>query len=117
VLLDQYPPIKINRKSGDESFEIDGQTLPFNLLEFWQWSSSDLVGNALRGVLAEYIVASALGCDAGTRTEWDAHDLVTKDGIKVEVKSAAYGALEFASKQARSSLIVDLTPRQELVCI
>jgi hypothetical protein len=90
VLLDQYPQINVTRKTGEESFEVDGKSLPCNLLGFWQWSSSDLTGNALRGVLAEYIVATALGCDRGTRTEWDAYDLVTEEGIRVEVKSAAH---------------------------
>jgi len=61
------------------------------LLGFWQWSRSDLVSNATRGVLAEYIVAKALGIDTGgVRGEWEAHDFTTNAGVKIEVKSAAY---------------------------
>ena len=30
-----------------------------NLLSFWRWACSDLVGNVMRGVLAEYIVGSS----------------------------------------------------------
>lgn len=82
--------MEVTRKTGKEPFEIGGETLPFNLLHFWQWSSSDLVGNALRGLLAEYVVATALGCATGVRVEWDAFDLETPEGTKVEVKSAAY---------------------------
>jgi hypothetical protein len=41
-------------------------------------------------VLAEYIVAKALDIDNKVRIEWDAYDLKTEDGIKIEVKSAAY---------------------------
>ncbi|WP_261770178.1 MULTISPECIES: hypothetical protein [unclassified Rhodococcus (in: high G+C Gram-positive bacteria)] len=49
------------------------------------------MGNAQRGVLAEYIVGLALGCVAnGVRVEWDASDLVTEGGVRVEVKSSAY---------------------------
>jgi hypothetical protein len=48
------------------------------------------VSNATRGILAEYIVATALGLSDGLREEWDAYDLKTKDDIKIEVKSAAY---------------------------
>jgi hypothetical protein len=46
----------------------------------------------MRGVLAEYIVALAMGIDTeeGVRREWDAYGLVLGDGTKVEVKSAAY---------------------------
>ncbi len=78
------------RKSGKEPFHIDGQNLNHDLLSFWQWSSSEILGNALRGVLAEYIVSIDIGCDGQVREEWDAYDLVTPEGIKVEVKSASY---------------------------
>lgn len=57
---------------------------------FWRWACSDFLSNALRGVLAEYIVGKALDCVNERRLEWDAYDLVTADGIKIEVKSAAY---------------------------
>ncbi len=82
--------LNITQKSGSESFVVDGNSLDQNLVSFWQWSSSDLVGNALRGVLAEYIVAMAIGQTGGTRQEWDAYDLRTESGIKIEVKSASY---------------------------
>lgn len=58
--------------------------------DFWQWAYSDFLSNALRGVLAEYIVARAVGCTHRPRTEWDAYDLKTDSGLKIEVKSAAY---------------------------
>jgi hypothetical protein len=65
--------------------------LDFDLLSFWQWSASDLLSNATRGTVAEYLVARALDADPeGIRDEWAAYDLKTKDGVKVEVKSAAY---------------------------
>jgi hypothetical protein len=61
------------------------------LLEFWQWSASDLVDNTTRGILAEFIVASALRVPLdGPRESWAAYDLTTPDGVTVEVKSAAY---------------------------
>lgn len=44
----------------------------------------------MRGQLAEYLVAYALGVAGGTRVEWDSYDLRTISGIKVEVKSSAY---------------------------
>ncbi len=30
------------------------------LCDYWKWSSSDLLSNTLRGVLAEYLVVTAL---------------------------------------------------------
>lgn len=85
-----YPELKVMRKTGTESFQLNKELLPIDLLSFWQWSSSDLVGNALRGVLAEYIVATAVSSNMNTRKEWDAYDVETPEGIKVEVKSGAY---------------------------
>lgn len=80
-----------SRKTGEERFHLDGTDLHFTLLDFWQWSASDLLSNATRGRLAEFIVAKALGIDtAGVRNEWDAYDLRTDGGIRIEVKSAAY---------------------------
>jgi len=79
------------RKEGRESFHSNGRQLPFDLLSYWQWSASDLVSNATRGIVAEYIVACALGlAKNGVRDEWAAYDLETPSGIKIEVKSAAY---------------------------
>lgn len=82
--------LSIARKSGDEQFHANGQPLGFDVLSFWRWGASDLVGNTLRGVLAEYLVACDLGVTDGTRLEWNAYDLLTPLGLKVEVKSAAY---------------------------
>ena len=88
--MDNYPKLEVKRKTGDELFHENGKPLNTDLLSFWQWSASDLVGNAMRGIFAEYIVASALGVTEGNRTEWDAYDIETAEGIKVEVKSGAY---------------------------
>jgi hypothetical protein len=85
-----FPQLKVVRKAGDEKFYRSGNPLNLSLLNFWRWSASDLVSNATRGILAEYIVANALGLADGVRAEWDAFDLLTEDGVKIEVKSAAY---------------------------
>lgn len=82
---------KIPLKSGTSPLRASGCPLGFTLQDFWQWSLSDLVSNASRGVLAEFIVATALGVDLKVpRDEWKAYDLLTPEGTKVEVKSAAY---------------------------
>ncbi|GAA3966209.1 hypothetical protein [Gordonia caeni] len=86
-------PIPVpERLTGREALTTNGQPAGWSLSDFWAWSSSDLLGNALRGMLAEFIVGTALDC-IGTdavRQEWDATDLITKDGLAVEVKSTAY---------------------------
>jgi len=78
------------RKSGVEAFHIEGKRLDTSLLHFWQWSSSEILGNTLRGILAEFIVSMDLGCNTDIREEWDDYDLLSLDNIKVEVKSASY---------------------------
>ena len=83
--------IPVRKQLGSEMFTDGGADLGFDLLGFWQWSDSDLVANTARGILAEYLVARALGVDvSGVRDGWAAYDLATPSGVKVEVKSAAY---------------------------
>lgn len=83
--------LTITAKSGRESFCSEGKELGYTLLDFWRWSVSDLVSNATRGRLAEFIVARAIGISTdGVRDEWGAFDLVTPSGTKIEVKAAAY---------------------------
>jgi hypothetical protein len=60
------------------------------VVDFWQWAYSDLVSNTDRGILAEYIVAIALGIDDTVRAPWGPYDLLTPAGTKIEVKSGSY---------------------------
>ena len=79
------------RRTGQEPFHANGEASPFNLLDFGAWSGSDLVENTTRGLVAEYIVARALGVDTGgVREGWAPFDLTTPEGVRVEVKSAAH---------------------------
>lgn len=89
--MTNLPPIKATKKTGNEVITDNGTKTKFSLFDFWRWSVSDLVSNATRGILAEFIVGTAIGIDMRVlRDEWDAYDLITKDGIKIEVKSSAY---------------------------
>ncbi len=82
---------KASLKNGNECLTDNGLNTNYNLLDFWRWSVSDLLSNATRGRLAEFIVGTAIGINSeNLRDEWDAYDLITDDGIKIEVKSAAY---------------------------
>jgi hypothetical protein len=80
-------PVKAKQKDGNEPFHEDGKPLTVKLKHFWQWSASDLMSNASRGLLARYLVARALGLADGVRNECAPFDLETKDGMKIEVKS------------------------------
>lgn len=86
----RYPAIKPIRYSGNEPIvNNDGEKISV-LEDFWRWAYSDLIGNTERGVLAEYLVACALGIEKESRISWRKYDLLTKEGIRVEVKSSGY---------------------------
>lgn len=87
----KYELLEHTIKSGKESLEFNKTKLPFDLLDFWKWSVSDILSNATRGKFAEFIVATATNIDLNIpRNEWAAYDLITPDHIKIEVKSAAF---------------------------
>ena len=76
-------------KFGNEAFSLNKEKHNSSLLNFWQWSFSDLTNNTLRGTLAEYIVAMALGIDDRIQIDWKSYDL-DYENLKIEVKSSAY---------------------------
>jgi hypothetical protein len=96
--------------SGTEPFHAHGNRLAFDVLDFWRWSASNLAGNAMRGVLAEYLVAQSLGLQISVRAEWDACDLRMPNGARVEVKSAAY--LQSWSQRRHSIISFDIAVRR-----
>jgi hypothetical protein len=99
-----------NRKTGQEYFHLNSIPLPINLLNFWQWSASDLLTNTNRGRLAEFIVASALGKHNKVKEEWLPYDLITDSGIKLEIKSSAY--LQSWHQNKLSRIIIDISPKR-----
>ncbi len=103
-----FPALNVSRKTGVEPFHAGGAALGFDLLSFWQWAASDVTNNALRGIIAEYLVAQALGQATGVRVEWDRHDLRTAAGAAVEVKSAAY--CQSWAQTKLSDIVFDIAP-------
>jgi len=104
--------LQVRRLSGDEVFHTNGLSAGFDVLDFWRWSTSDLIMNTTRGVLAEYIVARALGIPThDVRDAWISYDLVRPaNGLRVEVKSAAYVQ---SWAQERLSEIKFLVPKRQ----
>ena len=82
------PIIEIERKSGKEKFVNMNKEISLN--DCWSWAYSDLIGNTERGKLAEYIVATAVGVENQINDSFSKVDLVTKEGIKIEVKTSGY---------------------------
>ena len=58
--------------------------------DFWRWAFSDLRDNTTRGILADFLVAKAVGDERGLRIGWDNYDARAPDGTTIEVKCSAY---------------------------
>ena len=109
--MNKYIP---SLKNGKERIIFEGQEMSLELLDFWRWSSSDLLSNASRGIFAEFIVAMALHIPLNEpRAEWSVYDLRTPEGINIEVKSSAFlqswykGKLSIPSFDIRPTKMVD----------
>lgn len=80
--------------NGSEHFTYNGIELFNTIKDYWAWAFSDLYNNIYRGILAEYIVATALHITPPEgnflRVVWNPFDLLSKGGKRIEVKSAAY---------------------------
>ena len=71
-------------------FTLDGRPTGDTVAGFWAWAYSGLIDNKNRGVLAEFIVAKALGIETPAHDPWGTHDLTSTAGTAVEVKSAGH---------------------------
>jgi hypothetical protein len=64
--------------------------LDATVADFWRWAFSDLRDNTTRGILAEYLVAEAVGDHRMLRIGWDNFDAQAPDGTTIEVKCSAF---------------------------
>ncbi|EGO62129.1 hypothetical protein [Acetonema longum] len=99
--------------TGDEHFTFGGMPTNYLLNDFWAWQASDLLNIALRGALAEFIVAKALNLNiTESRKEWEAFDLlyegIGESGGRIEVKSSAF--LQFWEQKAYSRIQFSIRP-------
>ena len=83
-------PIIPEQLSGEERFINTAKWLEFTVPDFWRWSASNLVSNATRGVLVEFLVGNAVGDSLSIRDEWAEYDLQSSTAIRIEVKSASF---------------------------
>ncbi|MDD9948763.1 MAG: hypothetical protein OXU48_04435 [candidate division Zixibacteria bacterium] len=97
-------------RSCGETFNVRGESAGFSLSDYWKWSGSDLLSNAQRGVIAEFLVAKVLGVNHSPRLEWGWYDLETTDKKKIEVKSAAY--YQSWPQDKPSEIRFDIAPRK-----
>jgi hypothetical protein len=83
---DRLVPSQLVPLDGDEKFS----GLDATVRDFWRWAYWDLRDNTVRGVLAEFLVAAALGRTDTRRKGWDNYDVLSEAGVRVEVKESGY---------------------------
>ena len=85
----KYPAIYIRNNGNEIITDSNGNEIS-SVLDYWKWAHSCLMDNAERGAFAEYQVACAIGGKGNGRVNWDKYDLVSEEGITVEIKTSAY---------------------------
>ena len=106
---EELPRVPPRFKSGQELLHSGGRPIGPKLCDYWKWSNSDLLSNTLRGVLAEYLVATALELGDKPREEWAECDVVMRSK-KIEVKSAAY--IQSWAQHRFSPISFDIAPKK-----
>ena len=61
-----------------------------SVLDFWRWALSDLRMNTIRPMVAEFLVARAVGDKREVRDAWANYDVLSEEEIRIEVKSSGY---------------------------
>lgn len=97
--IEYLEPLPAKRLDGNETLSETNATVQ----DFWRWAFSDLRDNTTRGILAEFLVATAVGSTKDLRVVWDNYDIKTPNGTTVEVKSSAY--LQSWNQKKLSSLV------------
>lgn len=104
----KFPAIKTFKKTGAEPITNSKEQTISTVIDFWKWAYSDFLDNTQRGILAEYLVACALGLENTLRTNWDKYDLITHNGITLEIKTSAY--LQTWGQKKLSNLVFGIQP-------
>lgn len=101
--------------NGEEKFKLFEKDTEITINDFWSWAYSDLLNNTSRGILAEFLVHSAIRStpprrNSQVRVAWDPFDLIAPSGRRIEVKSAAY--LQSWDQEYYSKILFDIAPHK-----
>ena len=77
--------------------------LDATVANFWRWAFQRLRDNTMRGILAEFMVAKAVGDQRSLRIAWDNFDAQAPDGTTIEVKCSAF--LQSWTQKRHSELV------------
>lgn len=99
----------MSKLDGQEHFTFKNIDTDISVNDFWSWAYSDLLNNTYRGVLAEFLVCSALDLTDGIRRDWMPYDILSPAGLRIEVKSAAY--LQSWDEEYHEHILFDIAPK------
>lgn len=74
---------------GDRSRPSELSERKSTVHDFWKWAFSFVNENTLRGILAQYLVAWAIGDDRDFYDPWRSYDLTAPTGKRIEIKTTA----------------------------
>lgn len=97
-----YPAITHYPLTGSELLA-DTTVLPY-----WSWTHSNVIDNAERGALAEYLVHRAVGATSAARVNWDKYDILSPEGVAIEVKASGY--IQSWAQQKLSTISFSIRP-------
>lgn len=106
---------------GTDHFSLNGRNIDnLTLADYWVWSYSDLTDRTNRSVLAEFIVASALGIIENTTRKsarlCGSYNFTSKDGYRIFVESASY-TQSFDAEQPEQIVFCNIGNSDCDVCI
>ena len=104
-------PVLPKLREPTDRFYVESGFQGATLGDYWRWSSSSVLDNTERGILAEFLVANALGLTDKPRVEWGSYDLKMPDCTKIEVKSSAY--LQSWRQKKISKIVFRIAPTKE----
>jgi hypothetical protein len=61
-----------------------------SLSDFWSWAFGDLCDDDIKGIFAEWMVLKLLGIPSKRRISWANSDIITQDGVRIEVKASSH---------------------------
>lgn len=85
----KYPAMDYRCNGEDIIINEDGNDIS-TVSDYWKWAHTNIMDNAERGVFAEYLVSKAVKSKSVVRENWAKYDVVSEEGITIEVKTSAY---------------------------
>ncbi len=77
-------------KHDDLAFDSTGPIADLAVFNFWNWAFRDLCDDDVKGIYIEWVIGKMLGIEGERRISWANSDLITLDGIRIEIKSTSY---------------------------